>query len=78
MIENIVTVEDLIKHLSKFDPKSKLCFWDDGGTYMNIEYATKSFFDKYMFRCIKDIKKDTSYQEDEEYDKVEENSILIF
>ena len=53
----IATVGDLIAHLQRnFRPEDRLCFWDEGGAYMNCEHVTKSMLGDMMFKYVKDDK----------------------
>ena len=54
----IATVGDLVSHLQRnFRPEDKLCFWDEGGAYMNCEYVTKNMLGDMMFKYVKDDKR---------------------
>ena len=53
----IATVGDLIAHLQRnFRPEDKLCFWDEGGAYMNCEHVTKSMLGGMRVKYVKDDK----------------------
>jgi hypothetical protein len=82
----ILTVKKLIEHLqTNFKPEDKLCFWHEGGAYMNCEYALQSMLSDKMFIKIKDdkekMKNRFNFTEDEikeDYKNVTDNDVLIF
>ena len=55
--DGVATVGDLIAHLQRnFKPEERLCFWDEGGAYMNCEHVTKDMLGKMMFKSVRDEK----------------------
>jgi hypothetical protein len=82
----ILTVEKLIEHLqTNFNPTDKLCFWYEGGAYMNCEHALESMLGDMMFVRIKDDKEKmkkrynmTDTELADEYQNVEDDNVLIF
>ena len=80
------TVGDLIKHLQEhFKPSDKLCFWYEGGAYMNCEHLPKSDLGDLMFKYVKDDKKrriedngDTQEQVDKDFEFVSDNDVIIY
>ena len=82
----IATVKDLIEHLqTNFKPDDKLCFWYEGGAYMNCEHILKSMLGNNMFIYVKDDKekmkfkfKMTDEEINEQYHNVIDNDVLIF
>lgn len=79
------TVGDLIRHLQKnFKLEDKLCFWYEGGAYMNCENIPDDYIGERMFKYVKDCKKDTieqgglsKKQVDEDYRYVDDNDVLV-
>jgi hypothetical protein len=82
----ILTVNKLIEHLqSNFNPEDKLCFWCEGGAYMNCEHVLESMLGDNMFIKIKDdkerMKNKFKISEDdikEDYKNVNDDDVLIF
>jgi len=81
----IATVGDLIAHLQRnFRPEDKLCFWDEGGAYMNCEHVTKNMLGDMMFKYVKDDKqrrldqhRATSKENDEDFEWVGDNDVIV-
>lgn len=82
-----LTVKELIEHLqTNFNPDDKLCFWYEGGAYMNCENVPKDFLkEKRMFVYVKDDKErrmkdynDSKEKVDEDYEFVDDNDVLIY
>ena len=79
------TVGDLIRHLQKnFKPDDKLCFWYEGGAYMNCENIPDDYIGERMFRYVKDCKRDSiknhkysKKQVDDDYKYVSDNDVLV-
>jgi hypothetical protein len=82
----ILTVGKLIEHLqSNFNPEDELCFWYEGGAYMNCEHVLESMLGDNMFIKIKDdkerMKNKFKISEDdikEDYKNVNDDDVLIF
>lgn len=82
----ILTVKKLIEHLqTNFNPDDNLCFWYEGGAYMNCEHVLENMLGNMMFMYVKDDKQrmlkkfNISKDEvDEEYRNVNDNDVLIF
>jgi hypothetical protein len=82
----ILTVGKLIEHLqSNFNPDDNLCFWYEGGAYMNCEHVLESMLGDNMFIKIKDdkerMKNKFKFSEDEikeDYKNVNDDDVLIF
>lgn len=56
-MSEIATVADLIDHLQKnFKPDDMLCFFDEGGAWIELEHVPKSFIGdrRWMFNYVKD------------------------
>lgn len=85
-MDKTVTVKDLIKHLqTNFKPDDKLCFWYEGGAYMNCEPIIESMLGDNMFIYVKDdkekMKKRFNISDDEiteDYRNVNDNYVLIY
>lgn len=81
-----LTVKKLIEHLqTNFKPDDILCFWYEGGAYMNCEPALESMLGDKMFIRVKDdkekMKKRFNMLDDEladDYKNVEDDYVLIF
>ena len=81
----ILTVKKLIEHLqTNFKPDDKLCFWYEGGAYMNCEHALENMLNDMMFTYVKNdkekMKKRFNMTDDElsdEYKNVDDNDVLI-
>jgi hypothetical protein len=81
----ILTVEKLIEHLqTNFNPTDKLCFWYEGGAYMNCEHVLEDMLGETMFMYVKDDKKRimekfnrTKDSVDEDYRNVEDNDVVV-
>ena len=81
----ILTVKKLIDHLqTNFNPDDKLCFWYEGGAYMNCEHVLESMLGNKMFIKIKDDKEQmrTKFklidaEIDDEYKNVNDEDVLI-
>jgi len=82
----IATVGDLIAHLKKnFRPDDKLCFWDEGGAYMNCEHVTKNMLGDMMFKYVKEDKRRrikqcgaTSEQNAEDFEWVGDDDVIVY
>lgn len=82
----ILTVGKLIEHLqSNFNPDDNLCFWYEGGAYMNCEHVLESMLGDNVFIKIKDdkerMKNKFKFSEDEikeDYKNVNDDDVLIF
>lgn len=82
----ILTVKKLIEHLqSNFNPDDNLCFWYEGGAYMNCEHVLESMLGDNVFIKIKDdkerMKNKFKFSEDEikeDYKNVNDDDVLIF
>jgi len=82
-----LTVKELIEHLqTNFKSTDKLCFWYEGGAYMNCENVPNDWLkEKRMFVYVKDDKerrmkdyKDSKEKVDEDYEFVDDNDVLIY
>jgi hypothetical protein len=81
-----LTVKKLIEHLqTKFKPDDKICFWYEGGAYMNCEPVLESMLGDNMFIRVKDdkekMKKQFNMLDDElavDYKNVEDDYVLIY
>lgn len=81
-----LTVQKLIEYLqTNFKPNDTLCFWYEGGAYMNCEAALVSMLGDTMFVRVKDDKakmKNRFNMSDEEiaddYRNVNDDYVLIF
>lgn len=90
MTNNIVvktaTVQDLINHLqTNFKPNDKLCYWNEGGAYIDCEYLFKDDLGHKMFKYVKNDKKrrmetfnETKKQVDEDFEYVSDNDVIIY
>jgi len=82
----IATVGDLIAHLQRnFRPEDKLCFWDEGGAYMNCEHVTKDMLGDRMFKYVKDDKQrriaqcgSTPKQNAEDFEWVGDDDVIVY
>ena len=82
----IATVGDLIAHLQRnFRPEDKLCFWDEGGAYMNCEHVTKRMLGDMMFKYVKDDKQRrisqhgaTQKENDEDFEWVGDEDVIVY
>jgi hypothetical protein len=82
----ILTVKKLIEHLqTNFKPDDKLCFWYEGGAYMNCEPVLESMLGDNMFIRVKDdkdrMKNRFNMTDDEladDYKNVEDDYVLMF
>ena len=82
----IATVGDLIAHLQRnFRPEDKLCFWDEGGAYMNCKHVTKSMLGDMMFKYVKDDKQRrikqhgaTQKGNDEDFEWVGDDDVIVY
>ena len=82
----VATVGDLIAHLQRnFRPEDKLCFWDEGGAYMNCEHVTKSMLGDMMFKYVKDDKQRridrhgaTQKENDEDFEWVGDEDVIVY
>ena len=79
----IATVGDLIDHLQKnFKPEDKLCFFDEGGAYINLEQMPKDFLGDRFFLYIKDFKeksKKNGFEDDDElFNYVEDDNVIVY
>ena len=80
-----LTVKKLIEYLqNNFNPEDKLCFWYEGGAYMNCEYALENMLGNMMFTYVKNDKERmikrfnlSKDKVDEEYQNVDDNAIII-
>ena len=94
-MKEIATVRDLIEHLQKnFKPDDLLCFFDEGGAWIELEHVPKNFIGdkRWMFNYVKDkrqheLDNPCCAKEDEEcmkkiivdnYKSVEDNGVVIF
>lgn len=94
-MNKIATVVDLIEHFQKnFKPDDMLCFFDEGGAWIELEHVPKDFVGdkRWMFNYVKDkrqyeLDNPGCAKEDEEYVKkiisdnyksVEDNGVVIF
>lgn len=81
-----LTVKKLVDYLqANFKPDDKICFWYEGGAYMNCEPALESMLGDNMFIRVKDDKdrmKDRFNMTDDEladdYKNVEDDYVLMF
>ena len=81
-----LTVKKLIEHLqTNFKPDDKICFWYEGGAYMNCEPVLESMLGDNMFIRVKDdkekMKKRFNMLDDEladDYKNVEDDYVLMF
>ena len=81
-----LTVKKLIEHLqTNFKPDDTLCFWYEGGAYMNCEPVLESMIGDNMFIRVKDdkekMKKRFNMLDDEladDYKNVEDDYVLMF
>lgn len=82
----ILTVEKLIEHLqTNFNPTDKLCFWYEGGAYMNCEYVLEDMLGDNMFIKVKQDKDRmknrfinmTDDEINEDYRNVDDNDVLV-
>ena len=85
--KHTATVGDLIEHLqTNFKPTDKLCFWDEGGAYMECVHVPVDWFEKQMmFKYVKDDKdrrmalyKDSKKKVDEDFEFVSDNDVIIY
>lgn len=83
--EHIATVGDLIEHLQKFDKNAKLCFWEEGGAYMNCVHVHKSMLGDMMFKTVADDKvrrkksfNDTDEQLAEDFEFVDDADLIVY
>ena len=82
----IATVGDLIAHLQRnFRPEDKLCFWSEGGAYMNCEHVTKSMLGDMMFKYVKEDKQrrikqhgTTQKENDEDFEWVGDDDVIVY
>ena len=82
----IATVGDLIAHLQKnFKSEDRLCFWYEGGAYMNCEHVLKSMLGDMMFKYVKDDKirrteqhGTSSEDNDEDFEYVSDNDVIVY
>ena len=82
----IATVGDLVAHLQKnFKPEDRLCFWYEGGAYMNCEHVLKSMLGVMMFKYVKDDKvrrteqHGTSPEENaEDFEYVGDDDVIVY
>ena len=82
----IATVGDLMDHLQKnFKPEDKLCFWYEGGAYINCEHVLKSMLGDMMFKYVKDDKIRRIEQHGaspdgvaDDYEYVEDNDVVVY
>jgi hypothetical protein len=80
-----LTVKKLIEHLqTNFKPTDKLCFWYEGGAYMNCEHALEDMLGDMMFTYVKDDKKRmmerfkrTKAELDDDYRNVSDDDVII-
>lgn len=81
-----LTVKKLIEHLQiNFKPDDKICFWHEGGAYMNCEPIIESMLGDNMFIRVKDdkdrMKNRFNMTDDEladDYKNVEDDYVLMF
>lgn len=91
----IATVADLIDHLQKnFKPNDMLCFFDEGGAWIELEHVPKNFIGdiRWMFNYVKDkrqyeldnpccVKENELYMKKiivDNYKYVEDNGVVVF
>lgn len=94
-MSQIATVKDLIQHLKQnFKPTDKLCFFDEGGAWCEVEHVPRSFVGdkRWMFNYVKDKRANelenlNCKAEDEEkmraaitdnYKSVKDNGVVIY
>ena len=82
----ILTVEKLIDYLqTNFNPTDKLCFWYEGGAYMNCEYVLEDMLGDNMFIKVKQDKDRmknlfinmTDDEINEDYRNVNDSDVLV-
>jgi hypothetical protein len=79
----LCTVGDLIEHLQKnFKPTDKLCYWYEGGAYMNCEHILKEELGHNKFMYVSDDKKRLSekYPDNDMYKDcswIKDNDVII-
>lgn len=79
------TVGQLIDYLrDNFRRDDALCFWYEGGAYMNCERVPSSFIGDRMFVYVKDDKDKmiarghSKKSMDEDYQYVQDNDVLVY
>jgi hypothetical protein len=86
MIVKAATVQDLINHLqTNFKPTDKLCYWYEGGAYINCEHLFEDDLGHRMFKYVKDDKKrrmetfnETKNQVNEDFEYVSDDDVIIY
>jgi hypothetical protein len=82
----ILTVEKLIDYLqTNFKPTDKLCFWYEGGAYMNCEHVLEDMLGDNMFIKVKQDKDRmknrfinmTDDEINEDYRNVDDNDVIV-
>ena len=79
----ILTVKKLIEHLqTNFKPDDKLCFWYEGGAYMNCEHVLKEQLGDTMFIYVSQDKERSKklYPKDDIYEDchwIKDNDVII-
>ena len=82
----IATVGDLVAHLQKnFRSEDKLCFWYEGGAYINCEHVLKSMLGDMMFKYVKDDKSRrieqhgaSQKENDENFEWVGDDDVIVY
>lgn len=77
----VATVQELIEHLQKnFKPNDKLCFFDEGGAYINLCRMPKDFIGERFFITVKQFKDQTKNDDlgDDLYDFVNDDDIIVY
>ncbi len=82
----IVTVGDLVAYLQKgFKPEDRLCFWEEGGAYMNCEHVTKCVLGDMMFKYVKHDKQRridqygaTQKENGEDFEWVGDDDVVVY
>lgn len=93
--KEIVKVKDLIQYLKdNFQPSDFLCFFDEGGAWVELEHVHKSFIGdrRWMFNRVKDCRDyqlenlslesaDYQYLKDltiDSFKDVDEDAVVVF
>ena len=84
--DNTARTVDNVRHLTKnFKPEDKLCFWYEGGAYINCEHVLKSMLGDMMFKYVKDDKIRRIEQHGaspdgvaDDYEYVEDNDVVVY
>ena len=77
--EETATVGDLITYLEEnLGREDRLCYWHEGGAWMECEYVSKADLGKWMFYRAGDMLKRGGAAAEHEYRLVEPADVVIY